>query len=192
MADLPPLFAEEHACERCRLAYRELSVDRCLELVTGSVTTLAALLASADDLRLRRRPEPRTWSAIEYACHVRDVLSVFALRVHRGVHEDRPSLDPMYNDWRAERFGYSQVAVDVLLDELRIGVEGFVAEVRSVPDDAWSRPVVRRPDEVRTVLWVVRQAAHECVHHLADVRASLSPAPPRTSGAAAPRSPAGS
>lgn len=169
MAGLPPLFAEEYACERCGLAYAELSVDRCVGLVTESVATLVTLLTTGDDRRLRRRPEPGTWSAVEYACHVRDVLWVFALRVHRGVHEDRPSLDPMYNDWRAERFGYARVPIDVLRHELGPAVEGFLAEVRSVPDNAWDRTVVRRPDEVRTVRWLVRQAAHECVHHLADV-----------------------
>jgi len=104
---------------------------------------------------------------------VRDVLWVFAVRLHRGVHEDRPALDPMYNDWRAERFGYARVRVDVLLAELRAATEGFVEEVRSVPDDAWNRVVVRRPEEVRTVRWLVRQAAHECVHHLGDVRRIL-------------------
>jgi len=65
------------------------------------------------------------------------------------------------------------VRVDVLLAELRAATEGFVEEVRSVPDDAWNRVVVRRPEEVRTVRWLVRQAAHECVHHLGDVRRIL-------------------
>ena len=119
MAALPPLFAEEHACERCGLAYADLSVDRCLALVTDSGSALAALLTTRDDRGLRRRPEPETWSVVEYACHVRDVLWVFAVRVHRGVHEERPSLEPMYNDWRSERFGYVRVPVDVLLAELR-------------------------------------------------------------------------
>ena len=173
MAALPPLFAEEHACQRCGLAYADLSVDRCIALVTDSGSALAALLTTGDDRGLRRRPEPETWSVVEYACHVRDVLWVFAVRVHRGVHEDRPALDPMYNDWRAERFGYARVPVDVLLAELRAAAEGFVEEVRSVPDDAWNRTVARRPEEVRTVRWLVRQAAHECVHHLGDVRRIL-------------------
>jgi hypothetical protein len=81
---------------------------------------------------------------------------------------------------------------DVLLVELASAAYGFAEEVRAVPDDAWDRPVVRRPEEERTVRWLARQAAHECVHHLADVTAWVSPAPPRTSGAAAPPSPTAS
>jgi hypothetical protein len=190
MSDLPPLFGEEHRCETCRLAYADLDVDRCLALVAESVATLAALLPALADETLRRRPEPRVWSVVEYACHVRDVLLTYAVRVHRGVVEDRPALDPMYADWRAERFGYSGIRLEVLLAELVSAAEGFAAEVRSVPDDAWDRLVVRRPEEVRNVRWLVRQAAHECVHHLADITAWLSPAArPRTSGAAARPSP---
>jgi hypothetical protein len=170
MSDLPPLFGEDHECPTCRLAYRELPVDRCLTLVAQSVAELAELLATVDDATVRRRPQPPVWSPLEYACHVRDVLLTFAVRIHRGVVEDRPVLDPMYADWRAGRFGYAATGVDVLLAELRAGAEGFTGEVLTVPDDAWDRTVVRRPEEERTVRWLVRQAAHECVHHLADVR----------------------
>ena len=188
MADLPPvlppLFAEDHTCERCGLAYPSLDVDTCLGLVADSTATLAGLLPDLDDDVLRRRPAPEVWSVVEYACHVRDVLLTYAVRVHRGIVEERPTLDPMYGDWRAERFGYVAMPLDVLLVELGAAATGFAAEVGTVPDGAWDRTVTRRPDEVRTVRWLVRQAAHECVHHLGDVTASV--------GAAAPRSPAGS
>jgi len=170
MSDLPPLFGEDHTCPTCRLAYADLDVDRCLALVGESTTALAALLPTLGNERLRRRPRPEVWSAVEYACHVRDVLLTFAVRVHRGVVEDRPMLDPMYADWRVERFGYAATRLEVLLAELSASAQGFTKEVRAVPDDAWDRTVVRRPEEERTVRWLVRQAAHECVHHLRDVQ----------------------
>jgi len=170
MSDLPPLFGEDHVCATCGLAYRELSVDRCLTLVGDSVGALTRLVSALDDEALRRRPRPAVWSPVEYACHVRDVLLTFAVRIHRGVLEDRPVLDPMYADWRAARFGYAATRVDVLQAELAAARRGFADEVRAVPGDAWDRTVTRRPDEIRTVRWLVRQAAHECVHHLADVR----------------------
>jgi DinB family protein len=177
MADLPPLFAEDHTCEQCGLAYLSLDVDTCLGLVAESTATLAGLLPGVSDEALRRRPAPEVWSAVEYACHVRDVLLTYAVRVHRGVVEERPALDPMYGDWRAGRFGYAAMPLDVLLVELGAAATGFAAEVGTVPDDAWDRTVVRRPEEVRTVRWLVRQAAHECVHHLADITASTTARP---------------
>lgn len=170
MSDLPPLFAEDHGCPTCGLAYLDLSVSRCVTLTVESVASLGELLTTLDDGALRRRPRPRVWSPVEYACHVRDVLLTFAVRIHRGVVEDRPVLDPMYADWRASRFGYAGTRLEVLLAELASAARGFVDEVRAVPEDAWDRIVVRRPEEERTVRWLVRQAAHECVHHLRDVQ----------------------
>ena len=85
------------------------------------------------------------WSPVEYACHVRDVLLTFAVRIHRGVLEDRPVLDPMYADWRADRFGYAATRVDVLQAELAAARRGFADEVLAVPGDAWDRTVTRRP-----------------------------------------------
>ena len=142
-------------------------MDRCLALVAESTTRPRR---TAADSQLRRRCagglDQRCGRPVEYACHVRDVLLTFAVRIHRGVREDRPVLDPMYADWRAERFGYAATRLDVLLVELSSAAQGFADEVRAVPDDAWDRTVVRRPEEERTVRWLVRQAAHECVHHL--------------------------
>jgi hypothetical protein len=190
MSDLPPLFAEDHVCGTCELAYEALEVHASLRLVEESTAALAALLPTLAEPGLRERPAPRVWSPVEYACHVRDVLLTYAVRVHRGVVEERPALDPMYGDWRAERFGYAATRVDVLVAELAVATAGLTAEVRVVPDGAWDRTVVRRPGETRTVRWLVRQAAHECVHHLADItgRRPLR----RTPGAAAPPSPGGS
>src|SRR5689334_9776852 len=77
MADLPPLFAEDHTCERCGLAYPSLDVDTCLGLVAESTATLARLLPGLAEATLRQRPAPDVWSVVEYACHVRDVLLTF-------------------------------------------------------------------------------------------------------------------
>jgi hypothetical protein len=167
---LPPLFGEDHVCGSCSLAYADLSVPVALELVHEVVDDLAEWLPGVPDPVLRRRATPSSWSPLEYACHLRDVLLTFAGRVHRGVVEDRPALDPMYADWRAERFAYNAGSVTEVLTGMRVAAEGFAAEVADVPDDAWGRTVTRRPTELRTVRWLVRQAAHEAVHHRDDIR----------------------
>ncbi len=174
MSALPPLFREDHVCESCGLAYASMSVEECLALVDDSVGAISGLLPDLTDAALRRRRTPQEWSAIEYACHVRDVLVVFTVRVHRGLHDDRPVVDPVYNDWRARRFGYQHASVVEVSESMRWAASGFAAEARSVPDDAWDRTVERQPGEVRTVRWLVRQAAHEAVHHLGDIRRILA------------------
>src|SRR5262245_37719360 len=51
------------------------------------------LVLAAD--RVRRRPDPDTWSALEYACHVRDVLSIQCDRIMQTLVEDHPTFVPM-------------------------------------------------------------------------------------------------
>ena len=172
MSDLPPLFAELYTCEGCGLAYDAVTIEGAVRLVDAVVGELPGLLAGLDDLTLRRRWQRDEWSPIEYACHVRDVLAAFTLRLHRGVVEDRPTIDPMYAVLRAERFDYAEASVEAVVEELRALSRGFAAEVAVVPAEAWGREIVRvngGVEEVRTLRWVVRQAAHEAVHHRDDI-----------------------
>ncbi|SDX93782.1 6-phosphogluconate dehydrogenase (decarboxylating) [Modestobacter sp. DSM 44400] len=96
-----------------------------------------------------------------------DVYATFTIRLHRARAEDDPALEPMLNDLRARRFGYRDAAVDPALDQLHVA--GFLAEVARIRLDDWARPVHRLPDEHRSALWLVRQAAHENAHHLHDI-----------------------
>src|SRR5258708_1758875 len=42
-----------------------------------------------------RRPQPDKWSALEYGCHVRDVLKLYDYRLGLMLTED----DPLYPNW---------------------------------------------------------------------------------------------
>ena len=176
MTELPPLVGEHHVCERCGLAYDRLSVLEAVGLASDGIEALVALVEGAPEEDLRRSAAG-TWTAVEYACHVRDVLVTYAVRVHRGLLEERPPVDPMYGDWRAARFGYSAAPLADVVREIRCGWRGFAAEVAAVPDAAWDREITRRPDEVRTLRWLLRQAAHEVMHHRDDVRGLLGGQP---------------
>ena len=60
-----------------------------------------------DDL-LRAHPEPDAWSALEYACHVRDVLAEQRGRLAQALAEDVPTFAPM---------GREQLVVDERYNE---------------------------------------------------------------------------
>jgi hypothetical protein len=127
----------------------------------------AALAVPADDRRLR--PDPATWSVVEYACHVRDVFAQFTVRLHRISTEDVPALEPMFADLRAERFRYNDCDLHAVLAELDAYVAGFVDEIGVTTD--WNRTATRRPDELRTARWLVRHGLHEARHHTRDIAA---------------------
>ena len=128
----------------------------------------AAVLAVAPEDR-RVRPDPATWSVVEYACHLRDVFATFTIRLHRTSTEDAPALEPMFADLRAVRFRYNEADPGVVLGELEAHVAGFLDEMAATTD--WDRVATRRPEEVRTARWLVRHALHEARHHVHDITA---------------------
>lgn len=111
---------------------------------------------------------------MEYVCHLRDVYATYTIRLHRARTENSPAVEPMFSDLRAIRFGYSLLPLGPVLDELQAHAEGFCEEAATLAPQDWLRTVSRRPGEVRTAGWLVRQALHEGRHHLADIRDVLN------------------
>jgi hypothetical protein len=169
-ASLPPLPGEDHRCPSCGLDYASLSIPDAVAAIMAMPADAAAAVAAFDAIALRVRPEPGTWSAVEYLCHLRDVVVTTTVRLHRARTEDHPALEPMLNDLRARRFRYIDADPQAVLAELRRVVGGVSDEIARIGADGWTRTVTRLPGEERTVRWLVRHAAHECRHHLADIR----------------------
>jgi DinB superfamily len=170
---VPPLQAEDHVCAGCAMAYAEVSVEqavRQIALVPDQVRrAVAAADASARPEVLRRRPDPTTWSVTEYTCHVRDVYVTYTIRLHRARTEDGPVLEPMLNDLRVRRFRYNERDLAAVLDELAAAATGLCEEAARNHGEQWDRTVTRLPGEERTARWLVRQALHEGLHHIADI-----------------------
>jgi hypothetical protein len=168
-AGLPPLAGEDHVCADCPMSYADTELEsavQALRSVPGDVR--AAALAVPETLR-RARPDPSTWSVVEYACHVRDVFAAFTIRLHRISTEERPALEPMFADLRAVRFRYNDADLDPVLAALDAHVAGFLDEVAATSE--WDRTATRRPGELRTARWLVRHGLHEARHHTRDITA---------------------
>ena len=166
---IPPLPDEDHRCPSCGLDYASLSTAEATAVITAMPADAAAAVAGVGADRLRARPEPGTWSAVEYLCHLRGVAVTATVRLHRARTEGRPAIEPMLNDLRARRFRYVDADPQAVLAELGRVVGGVSDEIARISADGWTRTVPRLPGEERTVRWLVRHAAHECRHHLADI-----------------------
>jgi hypothetical protein len=127
--------------------------------------------------RLRARWADDRWSALEYACHVRDVFSICDWRLKLMLHEDDPhfanwdqdasAVDDRYNDQDPAR-----VVVDLVA-----AAQSFAADYESVSGDQWQR-TGRRSDGARfTVESFARYVIHDPVHHVWDVRQGLARLP---------------
>lgn len=170
---VPPLPGEDHHCVGCGLFYPEMPVEDAIELVRRVPGGVRAVASGHDALALRARPTERMWSAVEYACHLRDIYAIYTIRLHRTRVEMSPVLEPMLDDLRAARFRYNDRAIDCVLAELADNVDGFLEEAGMQDEVSWARLARRRPSEQRSARWLLRQAAHEGVHHIGDIAAVL-------------------
>jgi DinB superfamily len=115
------------------------------------------------------RPDPATWSALEYACHVRDVCALYDRRLHRMLDED----DPLYENWDQDETAvgerYSEQDPTEVLAQLSEGAEQLAATFDSVTGEQWQRPGRRSDGAVFTVDTFSRYLLHDVVHHGWDV-----------------------
>jgi S-DNA-T family DNA segregation ATPase FtsK/SpoIIIE len=146
------------------------------------VTTLAdeqrRLLESVDAGLLRAHPRPG-WSALEYGCHVRDVLRVQRYRVAQAQAEDVPSFTSMRRDERAREEHYNDQDARAVAAELTAAARDFAAALSALDDLGWQRTGVYPwpVREVHTVEWIGQRTVHELAHHLFDCRRLLAATP---------------
>jgi uncharacterized damage-inducible protein DinB len=116
-----------------------------------------------------QRPDPSTWSALEYACHVRDVYRLYLQRLELMLAED----DPLFANWDqdatavAERYGEQDPRT--VARELADATDALTARVATLPDDAWSRRGRRSDGAAVTVATIAQYHVHDPVHHARDV-----------------------
>ncbi|MFL6120382.1 DinB family protein [Actinophytocola sp.] len=159
-------------CIECGFSY-----DAALDvptLITAGVSELAAVLTTAEDLRSRRSPE--TWSPLEYACHVRDMLLVQRERVLLARRVETPDCTPMGRDERVEHDGYADQNPADVARQLSDAALLFTNVLRRLTAAAWAFTVLYRYPEPteRTLHWVALHTLHEVQHHLLDVQRQLT------------------
>jgi len=125
--------------------------------------------------QVRQRPEPAVWSALEYACHLRDVLLVQRDRVLLALVVDEPGFVPMYRDERVGLARYNEDDPAVVAAELVMAADLFARLIERLDRAQLDRPAIYHyPVTARVDLgWVARHTLHEAIHHLADVRRVL-------------------
>jgi hypothetical protein len=110
-----------------------------LERLGSAPGRLQKLLRSFSAEALRRSPHPGKWSAIEIACHLRDIDRLYAERVTKAAFSDRPSFWMMDNARVAEKLRYREADPAAVLKEHRRRREDLLSLLRALPQSAWLR-----------------------------------------------------
>jgi hypothetical protein len=155
-------------CPECGFDAAAVPPESVAALLRANAASWEAVLERPDDL-VRRRPAEDRWSALEYACHVRDVCTLYRERLELMLRLD----DPLYPNWdqdataEAERYGEQDPVVVAVA--LRQAADELAAAFDGVGGEQWFR-TGRRSDGARfTIAGFSRYLLHDPVHHLYDV-----------------------
>jgi hypothetical protein len=139
MADF--LRRQAHGNDEAHLGQIDAIVRRQALLVRLLATParLAQALRAFSPEALRRGPQPGKWSAIEIACHLRDVDRLYAERVSKAAFSERPAFWMMDNARVSETLRYREADLDAVLKEHRRRREDLVSLLRALPHGVWQR-----------------------------------------------------
>jgi hypothetical protein len=157
-------------CPEC--GFDTASMDR--EQVGGMIRDNAAawrpLLAHP---LVADRPSQQVWSALEYACHVRDVFRIYDGRLQRMLTEH----DPLYPNWdqdaTAIEHDYGRQSPPAVAGELEAAASRLADRLDQVTNDQWERTGRRSDGAQFTIDSFARYLVHDPVHHLHDVTRGL-------------------
>jgi hypothetical protein len=171
VSDQPPV---DGRCDECGYDYDAGELPDVLDTLNRQAGECGIAVAGADSEAVRRKPHPDIWSALEYGCHVRDVLEIQRQRIAQTLVEDHPAYTPMNRDKRAEQY-FDQDPAVVAAALLR-NARGFTEAARVLDEQQLQRTGVYNypTPQDRTLNWLVRHTAHEVQHHLFDVRRALN------------------
>lgn len=168
-------------CAQCGFVYADVDAPALPTRLTALGPRLRAHLwpatrPAAWPAILRQRPAAEVWSALEYACHLRDVFLVQRERLYLALVEDAPVVGLMYRDQRVLLARYNAQEPAQVLDQLTIAAELIGQAFAALEPAQLARTCVYNfPHRAeRSLLWVGQHVVHEGEHHLQDIIQGLS------------------
>jgi hypothetical protein len=157
----------DRPCPECGYDAESVGLAEVADRLRANAEEWPRLLAAS---AARDRPDPQTWSPLEYACHVRDVHRVFDGRLAAMLGEDDPLFDNWDQDEAAVEDRYREQQPDAVATELVAAAAAVADRYAGVRREQWQRPGRRSNGSVFTVDTLARYHLHDVEHHLADVR----------------------
>jgi S-DNA-T family DNA segregation ATPase FtsK/SpoIIIE len=167
-------------CDECQYDYSsqdETTIPEKLRTLGGRYRAPLTRFLPGEDgpAILRAHPIEGAWSALEYGCHVRDVLLVQRQRLDLALTEDTPTFVPMRRDERVAELAYNDQAPDEVATAIADAADAVASVFDGLTTEQWARTGIYgypEPAE-RSLLWIGQHTVHELHHHLLDVGRTL-------------------
>jgi hypothetical protein len=166
--------ADHERCTACGFDGSVYDDASLIEAIAGLGSRWRALLIEAG-AELRRRPEPQTWSAIEYAAHSRDITALHVFGVEQALGEDEPAYPAIDGEALIETSAttYRDEEPEQIVAELDRAARHLATLAADAGAANWSRGITIG-DERSTVRRLLEHALHDSLHHLDDVERGLN------------------
>ena len=163
-------------CPECGFVCEDLPLDAVAPSMRAFARSYREALDGIDQAVASERPEPTVWSALEYTCHIRDVLLVQRDRVVLAHVVECPRPVPMSRDERVAICRYDAQSMADVLDQLGMACELCALVFEGLDDDALAREIIYNfpTPVVRDLGWMGRHTVREGFHHLRDVHDVLA------------------
>jgi hypothetical protein len=155
-------------CPDCGFDASALAREAIPAEVTATIARWQSALQRPDAVV---RPDPTTWSVLEYACHIRDVHTIFAQRARLILDRDDPEFENWDQDATALAKRYWTQDPVVVATELADAAERAAAAFTGLSPEQWARPGRRSNGSVFTIETLGKYYLHDVAHHLYDVGA---------------------
>jgi len=168
-------------CDTCHYVYAEVTAHDVPTRLAAFGPRYQAVLCppqppAAWDTALRARPDAAVWSALEYACHLRDVFLMQRERLYLALVEDTPRFATMYREHRVTLARYNMQEPAAVAQQLTVAAQ-LLAQAFGVLDASQlaRRCVYNYPAPTeRSLLWIGQHAIHEGEHHDHDITLGLA------------------
>lgn len=163
---------EPERCEECGFDATLLTVADSIAALRSMGRRWHELLQDVSVERLRERPDPATWSPLEYSAHTRDVIALNGWGMDKVLEGGRPSFEGIEPDAEAVDHGYNVLDPETVVAELKANAERMARRAERALPEHWSRTATIAGVETDAG-WLLRHAVHDTSHHLRDVRRQL-------------------
>jgi hypothetical protein len=154
-------------CAECGLDTSSFAREEIAGMIVANALAWQRVLTGPGDIR--SRPAPDRWSALEYGCHVRDVLRLYDHRLELMLTQDAPLFANWDQDATAVAERYGEQHPLTVAAELSQAAQAIANRFAAVTGDQWQRTGNRSDGAHFTVETFARYFVHDPVHHLYDV-----------------------
>ena len=164
----------ERQCDECRYQADALARDEFGGRIRAVGGAWREMRGRGSAVTRLRDDDDRTWTPLQYGCHVRDVFKLFEERTRQMLKKRKP---PTFADWDQEveavKSDYANQDPAKVAYDLASYAGKYADLLDRVNGDEWQNEGIRSDGERFTVESLARYMLHEVEHHLWDARQQI-------------------